>query len=76
MTFAAAHYSGFGTKRARADATDVRSWWKLTYERSGGIRVLTHLGQEARRKAPRPEQFFWARRRDELIDKNAIFTGG
>jgi hypothetical protein len=23
-----------------------------------------------------PEQFFWARRRDELIDKNAIFTGG
>jgi hypothetical protein len=21
-------------------------------------------------------QFFWARRRDELIDKNAIFTGG
>jgi hypothetical protein len=32
-----------GTKRARAYATDVRSWWKLTYERSGGIRVLTHL---------------------------------
>jgi hypothetical protein len=29
-----------GTKRARAYATDVRSWWKLTYERSGGIRVL------------------------------------
>ena len=23
-----------------------------------------------------PEQFFWARRRNELIDKNAIFTGG
>jgi hypothetical protein len=33
--------SGCGTKRARAYATDVRSWWKLTYERSGGIRVLT-----------------------------------
>jgi hypothetical protein len=28
-------------KRARAYATDVRSWWKLTYERSGGIRFLT-----------------------------------
>jgi hypothetical protein len=31
----------FWHKRARAYATDVRSWWKLTYERSGGIRVLT-----------------------------------
>jgi hypothetical protein len=28
-------------KRARAYATNVRSWWKPTYERSGGIRVLT-----------------------------------
>jgi hypothetical protein len=28
---------------SRAYATDVRSWWKLTYERSEGIRVLTHL---------------------------------
>jgi hypothetical protein len=35
--------TGYGAKRARAYATDVRSWWKLTYERSGGIRVLTHL---------------------------------
>ena len=35
----------FGTKRARAYATVVRSWWKLTYERSGGIRVLTHSCQ-------------------------------
>jgi hypothetical protein len=32
--------TGYGTKRARAYATDVRNWWKLTYERSGGIRVL------------------------------------
>jgi hypothetical protein len=30
-----------GTKRARAYATDVRSWWMLTYERLEGIRVLT-----------------------------------
>jgi hypothetical protein len=37
--------SPIGTKRARAYATDVRSWWKLTYERSGGIRVLTHSCQ-------------------------------
>ena len=44
MTFAAAHDSGFGTKRARAYAKDVRSWWELTYERSGGIRVLTLTG--------------------------------
>jgi hypothetical protein len=29
----ALHESGIGTKRARAYATDVRSWWKLTYER-------------------------------------------
>jgi tripartite-type tricarboxylate transporter receptor subunit TctC len=35
--------TAFGTKRARPYATDVRSWWKLTYERSGGIRVLTHF---------------------------------
>jgi hypothetical protein len=34
--------AGIGTKRDRAYATDVRSWWKLTYKRSGGIRVLTH----------------------------------
>jgi hypothetical protein len=33
-----------GTKRARAYATDVRSWWMLTYERSEGIRVLTRSG--------------------------------
>jgi hypothetical protein len=38
--------AGNGTKRARAYATDVRSWWKLTYERSGGIRVLTRCGSE------------------------------
>jgi hypothetical protein len=37
--------AGLGTKRARADAMDVRSWWKLTYGRSGGIRVLTHSCQ-------------------------------
>jgi hypothetical protein len=34
--------SGIGTKRAGAYVTDVGSWWKLTYERSGDIRVLTH----------------------------------
>jgi hypothetical protein len=39
--------AGYGTKRARAYATDVRSWWKLTYERLGGIRVLTHSRQSA-----------------------------
>jgi hypothetical protein len=39
-----ANQDRFGTKRARAYATDVRSWWKLTYERSGGIRVLTPSG--------------------------------
>jgi hypothetical protein len=37
--------SASGTKRARAYSTDVRSWWKLTYERSVGIRVLTHSRQ-------------------------------
>jgi putative ABC transport system substrate-binding protein len=36
-----------GTKRDRAYATDVRSWWKLTYERSGGIRVLTPRAEQA-----------------------------
>ena len=41
VDFAAVHMSAPGTKRARAYATNVRSWWKLTYERSGGIRVLT-----------------------------------
>jgi hypothetical protein len=40
MLFVAVHESAVGTKRARAYATDVRSWWKLTYERSGGIRVF------------------------------------
>ena len=38
--FPAVRSEAIGTKRARAYATDVRSWWKLTYERSGGIRVL------------------------------------
>jgi hypothetical protein len=36
--------SALGTKRAGAQATDVRGWWKLTYQRSGGIRVLTLSG--------------------------------
>jgi len=39
--------SACGTKRATAYATDVRSWWKLTYERWGGIRVLTPEGTSA-----------------------------
>jgi hypothetical protein len=36
---------------AAAWPPDVRSWWKLTYGRSGGIRVLTHSCQ---RPAPNP----------------------
>ena len=42
LAFVALHMSPYGTKRARAYATDVRSWW-LTYGRSGGIRVLTQM---------------------------------
>jgi hypothetical protein len=64
MPLAAMRESLAGTKRARAYATDVRSWWKLTYERSGGIRVLTPsrhwpFGICAAHIAARPTGFAW-----------------
>jgi putative tryptophan/tyrosine transport system substrate-binding protein len=46
IEYGGALYVAVGTKQARAYATDVRSWWKLTYKHSGGIRVLTQLGSE------------------------------
>jgi hypothetical protein len=42
--------SAGGTKLARAYATDVRSWWKLTYEHSGGIRVFDPTQTSRRQK--------------------------
>jgi hypothetical protein len=57
--------AAYGTKRARAYATHVRSWWKLTYESSGGIRVLTRSGGK-------PDRNLALQRDADLILTNAI----